>query len=212
MAKEWILNSATNRWQLNYKRNVGPTSFEIRKCSPKTKDEWRAYYYENVRTEEHLEELGRKLYVKVTEVLPSEIESVTEQDCIDYIKNLVINRTFDGYMTEIETIYGQLQQILQVPIEPASDVWDRKYNVDFFIKVNNKYIGLQIKPVNDTAQIPQIFKERGIQTKTHTKFKKEFGGQVFYIFSTKARNKKTIANPEVIESIQSEINKLKSSN
>jgi MoxR-like ATPase len=24
MAKEWILNSATNRFQLNFKRNVGP--------------------------------------------------------------------------------------------------------------------------------------------------------------------------------------------
>lgn len=25
MAKEWILNSAMNRFQLNFKRNVGPT-------------------------------------------------------------------------------------------------------------------------------------------------------------------------------------------
>jgi len=27
MAKEWILNSAMNRFQLNFKRNVGPTDF-----------------------------------------------------------------------------------------------------------------------------------------------------------------------------------------
>ena len=26
MAKEWILNNAMNRFQLNFKRNVGPTS------------------------------------------------------------------------------------------------------------------------------------------------------------------------------------------
>ena len=36
MAKEWILNSAMNRFQLNFKRNVGATSESIRKCSPKT--------------------------------------------------------------------------------------------------------------------------------------------------------------------------------
>ena len=36
MAKEWILNSATNRFQLNFKRNVGAVSEEIRKCSPKS--------------------------------------------------------------------------------------------------------------------------------------------------------------------------------
>ena len=38
MAKEWILNSAMNRFQLNFKRNVGPTSESIRQCAPKTID------------------------------------------------------------------------------------------------------------------------------------------------------------------------------
>lgn len=61
MAKEWILNSAMNRFQLNFKRNVGPTSESIRKCSPKTVDEWRTYYFTNVKSKEHIEELGKKL-------------------------------------------------------------------------------------------------------------------------------------------------------
>jgi len=34
---------------------------------------------------------------------------------------LVIDRTFDGYMTEIQTIYGQLQKILNAAIQPAPD-------------------------------------------------------------------------------------------
>ena len=45
MAKEWILNSATNRFQLNFKRNVGPVSEEIRKCAPKTIGEWQDNEY-----------------------------------------------------------------------------------------------------------------------------------------------------------------------
>jgi hypothetical protein len=45
MAKEWILNSAMNRFQLNFKRNVGPTSESIRQCEPKTLEEWREYYF-----------------------------------------------------------------------------------------------------------------------------------------------------------------------
>lgn len=36
MAKEWILNSVMNRYQLNFKRNVGAISEAIRRCSPKT--------------------------------------------------------------------------------------------------------------------------------------------------------------------------------
>ena len=121
MAKEWILNSAMNRFQLNFKRNVGAVSDEIRKCSPKSIKEWKEYYFINVRDNAHIESLGRKLYVKISEVISAEVEDITEEDCINYMFNMVINRTFDGYMTEIKTIYGQLQQILKYKIEPAPD-------------------------------------------------------------------------------------------
>jgi len=73
MAKEWILNSAMNRFQLNFKRNVGPTSESIRKCTPKSIEERREYYFSNVRSKEHIENLGRKLYIKITEVIHAEV-------------------------------------------------------------------------------------------------------------------------------------------
>lgn len=209
MAKEWILNSAMNRFQLNFKRNVGPTSESIRKCSPKSLDEWREYYFSNVKTKEHIEDLGRKLYVKITEVIASEVEEVTEQDCIDYMLQLVIDRTFDGYMTEIQTVYGQLQKILDIQIQAAPDEWDRLFNVDFFIQVKDKYIGLQIKPINTGIQLPEIFKEYALQEKTHEKFTEVFGGKVFYLFSAKVGDKKEIQNKEVIEEIKAEIDRLK---
>lgn len=209
MAKEWILNSATNRFQLNYKRNVGAVAEEIRKCAPKTLKEWEDYYFKNVKPKEHLRELGRKLYVKITEVLASEIEQITERDCINYIFDLVIKRTFDGYITEKKTIYGQLQDILKVKIEPAPDEWDRLFNVDFFIKINKRYIGLQIKPAAGTSHISQIFKERQLQEATHKKFTNKYGGKVFYVISIKKGDKKVIYNLEVIEEIKNEIEKLK---
>lgn len=208
MAKEWILNSAMNRFQLNFKRNVGPTSESIRKCSPKSLDEWRDYYFANVKTKEHIEDLGRKLYVKITEVIASEVEDVTEQDCIDYMLQLVIDRTFDGYMTEIQTVYGQLQKILGVQIQAAPDEWDRLFNVDFFIQVKDKYIGLQIKPINTGIQLPEIFKEYALQERTHQKFTEVFGGKVFYLFSAKVGDKKEIQNKEVIDEIITEIKRL----
>jgi hypothetical protein len=209
MAKEWILNSAMNRFQLNFKRNVGPTSESIRQCAPKTIEEWRDYYFKNVRPREHIEELGRKLYVKITEVIHAEVEEITEQDCIDYMVQLVIDRTFDGYMTEIKTIYGQLEKELQVKIEPAPDEWDRLFNVDFFIRIKDKYIEIQIKPVNQGIQLSQIFKEKELQLKTHEKFTKQYGGKVFYIFSSKVGERKEIRNKEVITEMRKEIERLK---
>ena len=192
MAKEWILNSAMNRFQLNFKRNVGAVSDEIRKCNPKSIEEWKEYYFINVRDNAHIESLGRKLYVKIGEVIAAEVENITEEDCINYMFNMVINRTFDGYMTEIKTIYGQLQQILKCKIEPAPDEWDRLFNVDFYIKINEHYIGLQIKPASGVSHIPQIFKERALQEKTHKKFQTQYGGKGFYIIFIKNGNKKII--------------------
>jgi len=81
MAKEWILNSAMNRFQLNFKRNVGAVSEQIRKCAPRTMEDWEKYYFCNVRSIEHIEDLGRKLYVKITEVIEEirkEIESLQD--------------------------------------------------------------------------------------------------------------------------------------
>lgn len=148
--------------------------------------------------------------MKITEVLVSVINEITEEDCINYIKELVIDRTYDGYVREIKTIYEQLQEILRVKISPASDEWDRLYNVDFYIEINGKYLGLQIKPVSQVSSIPEIFKEKGIQHNTHIKFKDKYGGKVFYIYSYKSGDKKIIANTEVIKEIQNEITRLES--
>ena len=197
-----------NRFQLNFKRNVGPTSESIRQCAPKTLNEWKEYYFSRVRPKEHITELGKKLYIKITEVISAEVEEITEQDCIDYMLQMVIDRTYDGYCREIKTIYGQLEHELGLKIQPAPDQWDRLYNVDFYIKINEKYIGLQIKPATRGIQLSQIFTETRLQKETHEKFQKNFGGKVFYIFSTTENRKKVIMNPEVIAEIRSEINRL----
>jgi len=164
--------------------------------------------FSKVKPREHIIELGKKLYVKITEVIHSEVAEVTEQDCIDYMIQLVIDRTYDGYVTEIQTIYGQLQKILEVPIQPAPDEWDRLFNVDFFIKIKDRFIGLQIKPVNSGIQLPEIFKEYGLQAETHKKFTEVFGGKVFYLFSAKIGERKEIQNTEVIDQIRDEIKRL----
>ena len=208
MAKEWILNGANMRWGLTRKKKVGPVSELIRKCSPKSKEDWQKYYYENAYPKTHLEQLGRTLYIKITEVCQAEIDSISEEDCINFVINLVIDRTFDGYQSEIQTIYGRLQKELGVKVEPAPDDWDRGYNVDFFIKVKDKFIGLQIKPAGH-AYITQIINELQFQKETHKRFTSKYGGGVFYIISIKEGDKKIIYNPEVIGEIRHEIDKLK---
>jgi hypothetical protein len=105
--KEFILNYTMNRWQLNFKRNVGPTSDSIRQCQPNTLEEWREYYYNNVRPKDHIDSLGERLFYHVTNTLPGEkrfhpelLESIERSDCIEYMHNIVITRTYNGYAKE----------------------------------------------------------------------------------------------------------------
>ena len=207
MAKEWILNQATNRFQFNFKRNVGAVAAEIRACEPRDLDEWREFYFANVRSREHIEDLGRRLYVKISEVLRAEIDEISEDDCVNYLLALVIDKTFDGYETEKTTVYGQLEELLAQKIEPAPDEWDRGYNVDFVIRLQNGVIGLQIKPVT-FFNAADSAKWRDVQAKSHAKWLKKFGGEVFTVASVTIDKKKKIANREIIPLIQAEITRL----
>lgn len=105
--KEFVLNYTTNRWGLNKKVNVGATSDSIRLCAPSSIQEWTRFYYENVRSREQIDAIGRRLFDKVRNVLPDEkrfypelLESISEEDCIAFIHNLVINRQYEGYLKE----------------------------------------------------------------------------------------------------------------
>jgi hypothetical protein len=120
--RETLLNYGMNRWCLNKASSVGPTSELIRHCSPTSFEEWEKYYFTNAAqkkkfgsriTKEYIEDLGKKLYIKLSEVVRNELESIQEEECIDYAYNLVLNRTYEGYRSEIDTIYGQLEAIIE---------------------------------------------------------------------------------------------------
>jgi len=234
MAKEWIigregrnlkfkretlLNYGLNRWGLNKAYSVGPTSELVRTCSPKSFEEWEDFYFANAVqkkrdglkvTREYITDLGRKLYVKLSEVVQNELESVQEEECVDYAYNLVLNRTYEGYQTEVTTVYGQLESILEEKIEPAPDEWDRKYNVDFYIKVGGAFVGLQIKSVSGLAL--DHYQWEKMHEVNHAKFKENFGGQVFFVYSKKVGKKARIENvEEVVAQIKADIARLKKS-
>jgi len=206
-----------NRWGLNKAHSVGKTSELIRACAPSEFKEWESFYFTEAKqkknngiaiTREYITGLGKTLYIKLSEVVQNELESITEEECIDYAYNLVLNRTYEGYRTEIETIYGQLESAVGEKIEAAPDKWDRTYNVDFFIKVADKFIGIQIKPI-ESGQALNQYQWIEMHKKNHERFEKDFGGKAFFVYSIKSSGKKKkIYNAEVIEEIIAEIKRL----
>jgi len=105
--KERVLNYAANRWGLNKKRCLGPTSDSIRECNPASKEEWIQFYYSNVKTPAEIDELGRKLYFRISVTLPTEeyfhpdlLCSISEQECINYMHYLAIDTPWMGFARE----------------------------------------------------------------------------------------------------------------
>jgi hypothetical protein len=210
--REKVLNDTLNRWGLNKASSVGKTSELIRKCSPDDYQQWVNFYFKEAFqekkngmkiTKEFLKQLGEKLFEKI-KVVQEEISQVTEEECIDYVENLIVNRTFEGYMTEKQTIYEQLQKLIMVEIKPAPDEWDRIYNVDFYCQLKKDYyIGIQVKPVSFVEDIQHNI--HLMHENSRKKFKEDFGGSVYYIYSVKKGDKKVIANPEIVDYMKKEI-------
>lgn len=105
--KEFILNYAYNRWQFNYKRNIGPTSDTIRAVKPRSLAEWEEYFFTHMCSQERLNDFGHLLYQHIKNDLPSEnrfhpelLASITESDCINYVYEVPIKRSYDGYIRE----------------------------------------------------------------------------------------------------------------
>ena len=100
-------------------------------------------------------ELGGCLYDKITEVVIPEWEDafsqLTEQDCINFIFNLTINRTYDGYIREKSVVNDGLARLFpEITFEESGPELDHAGDIDYIAHVGNNSIGIQIKPT--TAQ------------------------------------------------------------
>lgn len=216
--KERVLNYACQTYQLSRPNKVGAVMALIRECQPQTIQEWEQWYFENAKTDgknslkithESLNELGERLYDKITEVVIPEWEEafkqLTKQDCIDYIYNLTINRTYDGYLREKSVINDGLAKLFpELTFEETDPELDHAGDIDYIAKIGDKAIGIQIKPITAKANFGSYSLTERMKA-SFADFTEKFGGKVFIVFSLD----KEIANKEVVKEIRKEIERLK---
>ena len=212
--KEKVLNYATQTYQLSRPNKVGSVMALIRECQPKTFDDWQKWYFENAHTDgkipvkitkESLEELGERLYVKINEVVIPEwseaFNQLTLDNCVDYILNLTINRTFDGFLREKSVIEDNLaKEFPEVKFEESDPELDHAGDIDYLGWVGNKAFGIQIKPVTIKSNFGNYSASERMKG-SFINFSKKFGGQVFVVYSVDDK----IKNTEVIAQIAAEI-------
>lgn len=221
--KEKVLNYTSNTYQLTRPSKVGTVMALIRECQPASLDEWESYYFENAYTKTKepvkvtdniLQELGERLYAKLMEVVIPEwtkaFKNITLQDCLDYIYEVTLKRTYDGFLLEKSVINDSLAKIFtDVKFEESAPELDHAGDIDYLGKVGKKSFGIQIKPVTANATFAN-YKISDRMSASFQNFEKKYGGKVFIIFSTRTGNKKDIVNKEIIKDIENEINRLKS--
>jgi hypothetical protein len=217
-SKEIILNYGNRRWGFTKTNKVGQVMAMIRQCQPRTFQEWQDWYFKNAFTNtkqpikitrEILTELGQRLYEKITEIVAPQLRealtTLTLQDCVDYIYELTIPRTFDGYLAEKSVVHDTLaKEFPDIVFEETNPDLDHAGDVDFIGKVGNKAFGLQIKPITAHASLGN-FSVTARMEQSFRDFEEQFGGKVFIVFSVEDK----IKNKEVIAEIKQEIERLK---
>lgn len=215
--KEHVLNYACQLYQLSRPAKVGAVMALIRECQPSTYEQWKEWYFKNAYTAtktpvklsvESLTELGERLYEKIqTFVIPEWQEAfsqLTLQDCIDYIYNLTINRTYDGYIREKSVVNdGLAKKFPYVTFEESDPKLDHAGDIDYVAKVGKFQFGIQIKPVTANANFGGYSLSERMKA-SFNDFTEKYGGKVFIVYSLKGE----IANKDVIESIEKEIERL----
>lgn len=218
--KERVLNFACQTYQLSRPNKVGAVMALIRECQPQSFDEWKNWYFENAQTTaktpskvtaQSLADLGERLYEKIVgTVIPEWTEvfsALTKQDCVDYIFNLTINRTYDGFLREKSVVNDNLAKIFRdVKIEESSPELDHAGDVDYVIKIDEtKQIGIQIKPVTAAINFGSYSLPERMKA-SFADFTEKYHGKFFLVFSVDDK----IYNEDVIDKIREEITRLKS--
>jgi len=219
--KEKVLNYACQTYQLSRPNKVGTVMALIRECQPRTIDEWEKWYFENAFTESKspikitpgiLTELGERLYEKITGVVIPEwkaaFDELSLKDCKDYIYNLTINRTFDGFVREKSVVNDGLTSYFpKVKFVESDKDLDHAGDIDYLGLVGKKAFGIQIKPITAKANFGNYSISERMKA-NFIDFEKKYHGKVFIVFSLDGE----IGNKEVIKEIGDEIERLKIEN
>lgn len=221
-AKEKVLNYASNTYQLTRPNKVGAVMALIRECQPNALKDWEKFYFKNAYTKssepikvskEVLDELGERLYSKIIEVVIPEwtaaFNDLSVEDCKEYIYQVTVVRTYDGFLLEKSVVNDGLAKIFpKVEFEESDEKLDHSGDIDYIGKVNGKAFGIQIKPITANSNFGNYnISER--MSQSFTNFEKEYGGKVFVIFSSRNGNRKEIVNKEILEQIEKEIKRLR---
>lgn len=211
--KEKVLNYTSNAYQLTRPKKVGAVMALIRECQPKSFKEWEKYYFEKAFTKtkqpikvtkDILNELGERLFEKITQVVIPEwteaFSQITKEDCVEFVYEVTIHRTYDGFIREKSVVNDNLaKRFPNVRFEESEPELDHAGDIDYLGWVGKNAFGIQIKPITAQSNFGNYSVSERMKA-SFDDFTEKFGGTVFIILCEKEKIKdeeKVIAQMEI---------------
>ena len=130
------------------------------------------------------------------------VNQLTLEDCVEYIFNLTINRTYDGFIREKSVIEDNLaREFPNVKFEQSAPELDHAGDIDYLGWVGEKAFGIQIKPVTAKANFGNYSATERMKN-SFASFTKKFGGNVFVVFSVDDKISNAVAIKEIADEIK----------
>lgn len=153
--------------------------------------------------------LGKSLYKKLIKLKAHSqdeaLRDLTAQDCIDYVYEVTIHRTYDGFIREKSVVNDNLaKKFPDIKFEGSDAELDHAGDIDYLGWVGDRAFGIQIKPITAQSNFGNYSVSERMKA-SFEEFTEQFGGKVFIIFCEKEK----IKNEEVIGQIEEEIKRLR---
>lgn len=208
MAKEYHLNAAVNRFGLNKKRSVGDLMELLSLAMPLTLEEWEEYYYTHGRSRDQVAAIGQELSRKLRDVLIHELESITEEDCITYMRELLLQKTFEGHRTRFYTLRQQILdrtgKLFNFLPEHREDWRFRDHRIDYYHHDATKDLLIGLKACPDSMRMSQnMFARQALEEieATHRQLSDKAAGHFYILYFHGTSEHCTIENPEILDEI-----------
>ncbi|MEY4570823.1 MAG: hypothetical protein RLZ10_16 [Bacteroidota bacterium] len=199
---EFILNKTAVDHHLTRPSKVGPTIELLYQHNPKTIQEWAEVFYKNsvqkkkdgsgIKVDENYlnsvgDELFRLLNEKIFPLILLAKDELTIEDCRNFIKDVVIRRSFEGFIAE-KDIVNQVEIALDGDIEFTKDAELEPINVDAYGKSKKygKTIGLSVKPQSYKKQ-DGFGKDESLK-KSWEKWERENNSKIFIVYYSEKKD------------------------
>ncbi len=157
------------------------------------------------RTKNQLAQKGEILHRGINRSL-----NISINECIEAVRFRTICETWNGIIIRERNTIIVLKHIFQnIEFKKVDGSFDHKYAVDYELFIESNLIcGIQIKPESYTRNVSYINKARIANQYKNKLYEKDFVKNVYDVIS---RSDGAITNPSVIDNINTEINRYRSS-